>query len=222
MRVIGWDMLLCEECAAALPYLDCVPWQAIFPAEIDGSPTAFDRAEALFEYSGTARDALLSLKYRRGVRFADYSAERIAEKLAADDGDDADIITSVPMHRAKKQKRGYNQAEVFAKALSRATGIEYVPDLLGHRKRTVSQHELGRTERYSLAKNTYFISGNVSLSGKRILLCDDVFTTGATLNACAGLLKEMGAERVTTVTICRTVPPAERKDKAENNNDTVI
>ena len=205
MRVIGWDMQICEECESELEYLDSTPWQAQMPDEINSTEPYFDRVEALFEYSGKARDAVLALKYRRGVRFADYVSERIIEKLAVDDGDDADIITSVPMHRSKKRKRGYDQAEVFARALSRETGIKYVPDILAHRRKSISQHELGKAQRFISAESTYYIRREVSLKGKRIILCDDIFTTGATANTCARLLKQMGAEKVTVVSICRTV-----------------
>ena len=217
MRVIGWDMQLCGECESGLEYIEGVPWQAIFPEEINGEAPSFDRAEALFYYSGTARDAVLSLKNRRGVRFADYAAKRIVEKLAVDDGDDADIITSVPMHRSKKRKRGYDQAEVFARALSRETGIEYVPDLLAHRKNKVAQHDLGMKERFSSAETTYHINSGTSLKGRRVILCDDIFTTGATANVCSRLLKDMGAEKVTVAAICRT---DNKSDKNKSGGDT--
>lgn len=219
MRVIGWDMQLCRDCEDKLAYLDEIPWQALFPAEINGREPSFDRAEALFEYSGTARAAVLSLKYRRGVRFAEYAAKRLPEKLAADGGDEADIITSVPMHVIKKRKRGYDQAEVFAKALSREMGIEYIPDLLGHRRSGHSQHELKSSERYEAAENAYYIRSDISLAGKSVILCDDIFTTGATADTCSGLLKQMGAERVCVAAICRTMAERDRTDEHDGDNE---
>ena len=208
-KVVGWDEYFCAECEKSLEYIDPVPWQAMFPAKIGESEPYFDCAEALFRYEGTARSAVLSFKYRMSSGLADYAAERLWEKLGSDGYDSIDVGTSVPMHFAKRLDRGYDQAELLAGAMSRVTGAGFSGKLLGHRRRKLEQHNTLGKDRYSAAESTYFIRANAAdkpLSGKTVLLCDDIFTTGSTVNKCAQLLKELGAERVCAAVICLTVP----------------
>ena len=107
-RVVGWNSYFCAECERKLEYLEEVPWQAVFPYKIGDDEPAFDRAEALFRYEGTAREAVLSFKYRRSRKLAAYAAKRLAEKLAADETDRISLVTSVPMHYRKRLDRGYD------------------------------------------------------------------------------------------------------------------
>ena len=114
-------------------------------------------------------------------------------------------MTSVPMHRSKRQERGYDQAERFARAAAEQLGLGFDGELLAHRRSRMAQHERGKTERFESADATYFLPDpSRDLTGKHILICDDIFTTGATLDKCASLLKELGAERVSVLTICLT------------------
>lgn len=204
-RTVPWDEVFCNECEPELEYLEELLWQAIFPADLNGEPPAFDRAEALFRYEGTAKDAVLAFKDGSALKLADFAAKRILLKLDDDCASGIDIVTAVPMHKRKKNERGYNQAEVFAKAMAAELGAKCDFGLIGHIKSSRAQHKRMKLERFSAAKETYFlVDKSRSLEGKTVLICDDIFTTGATINACAGLLKSLGAEKVIAVTICRT------------------
>lgn len=202
--VVGSDVCFCDECEKELEYLEDLPWQTFFPASISGRGVSFDAASALFYYEGTARKAVRAFKFSNCTPFADYAAERMAIKLENDITDRIDIITSVPMNAVNRRRRGYDQAELFARALSEKLGISYDASLLGHKFRYFSQHsKTSKEQRTKAADNTYFIKDDAKLiDGKNILICDDIFTTGSTIDACGRLLKEMGAAKVFACTIC--------------------
>ncbi|MCR5122499.1 MAG: ComF family protein [Ruminococcus sp.] len=219
-KVIGWNKRFCSECESKLEYAEPVPWQAVFHAKIGEDEPEFDRAEALFRYEGTARKAVLSLKYRGSRAVAEYTAERLPEKLFTDGLEpwDIDIVIPVPMNIFKRLRRGYNQAELFARELSRESGIRLETGYISHRRKKVEQHKLSWRERLSSAKSTYCIRGKYAgkkpLAGKCVMLCDDIFTSGATVNSCAKLLKELGAEKVIVAVICYTPP---KEDTVQKN-----
>ncbi|MGN0632822.1 MAG: ComF family protein [Oscillospiraceae bacterium] len=200
--VIEWDKVLCGECEDALEYIEERPWQALFPSEINGEAPFFDAAEALFWYKGAAKDAVLGLKYRKAANFAEYAGERLSEKLDNDIIGVIDLVTAVPMHSSKKKSRGYNQAELIAQSISKHMNIPYKNDILVHKRSSVEQHSLKGDERNKAAEKTYSVKDDgISLDGKCVLICDDVFTTGSTLNKCSGLLKQAGAKRVIAASV---------------------
>ncbi|MBR1724870.1 MAG: ComF family protein [Ruminococcus sp.] len=201
--VVGKGVCMCEECEQELEYLEDLPWQSFFPAEISGEKACFDAASALFYYDGTAKRSVLSYKFRNATHFGEYAAERMLLKIGSDIPDNIDVVTSVPMHAVNRRARGYDQAELFARLLADKLRTSYDNTLLGHRFRRKSQHKRKAAERASSAKETYFIRDDTrSLDGKNVLICDDIFTTGSTINACAKLLKQMGAEKVFAAVIC--------------------
>lgn len=212
-RVIGYDVRICGECLPKLEYLPDLPWQSFFPKEFGGddAPQActnladgnFDGAVGLFKYDGAAKKALLSLKYHCALGFAEFAAEQIALKLDSEMFGRTDIVTAVPMNRIKQLYRGYNQAEEFARPLAALLGRPCDFSLLAHHFSLKSQHRLNAAERAAAAAKTYSPSPNAkSLKGKRVLICDDVLTTGSTLLNCSRLLKQLGAEKVYAAAIC--------------------
>lgn len=201
--VVDKGRCMCSECEKQLEYLEDLPWQSFFEDEINGRKVSFDIATALFYYTGTAAAAVKSFKFRRCLPFADYAAERMAIKLENDITERIDIVTSVPMNLVNRNHRGYDQAELFAVKLADRIGKDYDPTLLGHRFRYISQHKRSAKSRNRSADTTYYIKdASKRLDGKNILICDDIFTTGSTINACSRLLKQMGAERVFAAAIC--------------------
>lgn len=105
------------------------------------------------------------------------------------------MIVSVPLHRKRLQWRSFNQAELLAKNLSNYFNIE-LSDILTRTKETVPQVKLNFEERALNIKDAFSINSEINLKGKIVLLVDDVYTSGATMNECAGLLKEAGAKEV--------------------------
>ncbi len=115
---------------------------------------------------------------------------------------DYDLLTSVPMNRAKKWKRGYNQSELIARDLAHKTGKGY-RSVFVERHGSRAQKELRYNERFLNILDRFRVKNGSAVKGKRILLVDDVITTGATINECARILKLNGAVEVYSLTIAR-------------------
>jgi ComF family protein len=107
-----------------------------------------------------------------------------------------DLIVPVPLHPKRERKRGYNQVIPFASALSVHLGVPYLPDALRKTANTKTQTRKNRWYRWQGTQSLYLLNDPAMLQGKRVLLVDDVLTTGATLEACARALQEAGGVRV--------------------------
>lgn len=113
-----------------------------------------------------------------------------------------DLIVPTPLHWRKRLTRGFNQADLLARELSRSTGIPVVKALRKARA-TIAQSTLTGPERRRNVKGAFRVKNAAELFQKRILLVDDVYTTGATANACAKVLKDAGAQSVAVLTLAR-------------------
>lgn len=125
----------------------------------------------------------------------------MAEKIQEHFSCEFDCVTSVPLSRKKEVERGYNQAELIAKRIGKIRKIPY-KKILKRRHSTVPQNKLGKIEREENLLDVFF-SVSSKIRHKNILIVDDIYTTGATLNQCAKVLKKAGAENVFSVTIAR-------------------
>jgi len=112
------------------------------------------------------------------------------------------ILTFVPLHWRRQAQRGYNQAELLAEEVAKLTGLKTAA-LLEKRKSTKRQAELSSRSRQENLKNAFFVKTPISLVGKKVILIDDVTTTGSTLNECAKVLKEAGAKEIWGLVIAR-------------------
>lgn len=106
------------------------------------------------------------------------------------------VLTSVPSSSKRLAWRGYNQADEIAKVLAKQTGMKYYPDLLKRTKYKTPQTQLNRRERIKNVENAFAIGKKVNLKGKKVIIFDDLVTSGATLNACAKEVRKLGAARV--------------------------
>jgi len=116
--------------------------------------------------------------------------------------DDFDFITSVPLHPKRRRERGFNQAELLARALARMVGL---PELRTLRRAIATQTQVGLSDakRQENVRNAFRCMNIELVAGKRILLIDDVMTTGATVASAAGALINAGAEKVSVMTVAR-------------------
>ena len=114
-----------------------------------------------------------------------------------------DALVPIPLHRVRERERGYNQSEWIAKGISRIGEIPVCTDWIFRKRATQSQTGLSRKERLENVRNAFALKKSASVKGKSILLVDDVVTTGATMNACAKVLKEKGAERIVGIALAR-------------------
>lgn len=171
-------------------------------------PPPYERARAALEYGDISRDLVLALK-RSGRRdglalFAGWMAAAAPDLVA-----DADFIAPAPLHYLRQLTRGFNQSVWLAAALSRRTGVPLSVDALVRRRATPSQAGLTPAGRRRNVEGAFRArpSGRKRLKGARVLLVDDVFTTGATAEACARALLHGGARCVDVVTLARVAGP---------------
>jgi ComF family protein len=165
---------------------------------------AFDFARSFAVYNEELTGAILLLKYDQVTRLGDWFAARLAEMIArSPDAWRADLVVPVPLHSDRRRERGYNQAELIARPLARRLGLKLGSDVLTRTKPRPPQLVLSRSEHWKSVRGAYAIRDGAKVDKLRILLVDDVLTTGATLDACARILKSAGAASVTGLTVGR-------------------
>jgi len=165
---------------------------------------AFDRARSFATYDDALSEAIVLLKYERVERLGDWFAERLAEIAGRAPADwRADVVVPVPLHRERRRERGYNQAELIARPLARRLKLPLNPGILLRTKPRPAQLVLSRTEHWKSVRGAYATAGGARVDNLRVLLVDDVLTTGATLDACARALKKAGAAAVLGLTVAR-------------------
>jgi ComF family protein len=164
----------------------------------------FDHARSYAVYGGALVRAIVMLKFERieplGAWFADRLAEvvrREAEALAAD------VVVPVPLHRERERERGYNQADLIAKPLAKRLGLPYRAVLLMRTRPRPDKQVLSMSERWESVRGAFATRPGSQVDKLRVLLVDDVVTTGATLDACAKALWGAGAKSVIGLTVAR-------------------
>ena len=159
-------------------------------------------ARALGVYDGTFQELIHRWKYNGKIYLTPFWGEWMVEGLYRYwDGHSFDLLLPVPLHKKRLRERGFNQTLLLVKELSRRTGIPYRKSTLRKKKPTVPQVNLSGLEREKGVKGTFCFAGREKLEGKSILLVDDVFTTGATVNECSKILLTGGVERVDVLTL---------------------
>jgi ComF family protein len=169
-----------------------------------GKPRAFDAARAACLYDETSREAILKLKHADRLDLAPLFA-RWLSRAARDLIEGADGIAPVPLHPSRLLSRRYNQAAEIARPLSRLSGVPYVADALVRRRATGTQGGKSGVGRRRNVAGAFEVPARRAhqVAGKRILLIDDVMTTGATAEGCARALKAAGAVRVDVAVVAR-------------------
>lgn len=164
-----------------------------------------------FKYDGLYRDAILSLKYADNPQFAQQLAISVKKAVCKEysdflaDENNFDIIACVPCTKSDYKKRGYNQAQLIAEALSKELSIPF-EQALQKAVKTKPQHTMQRSKRQANVIGAFAVNQKSDVTGKRILLIDDIVTTGSTLSECAKTLYKAGAETVLCATYATTPP----------------
>lgn len=158
----------------------------------------------IYKYEGKIREAILKFKFQEEAYLYRTFAKIILDNLEVCEYiKKFDIIIPVPIHRKRRLERGYNQSELVANEISKQLIINTEKNILIKIRNNPKQSTLKLEERKSNVKNVYEVKQNQKIKDKKILLIDDIFTTGNTVNECAKKLKEAGASKVSVLTIAR-------------------
>lgn len=217
--VVAEPGALCPQCWGRLRFLAPPCCDACgHPFEIDpgvsagpvlcgrclAEPPPWARARAVFAYDDSSKPLLLRFKHADRLEgapaFGRWLARAGGELLT-----DADLIVPVPLHRWRLLARRYNQAALLALALGRESGIAVAVDALRRPRRTPPQGHFSREQRQRNVRGAFVVRPGLDLAGRRVVLVDDVLTTGATLGECARLLSRHGAARVDVLTLGRVL-----------------
>lgn len=187
---LSWNTSFCLRCGRAMRN------DADYCLECQNYTVNFDSARAPFVYESAVKRAVHRLKYGNCRYLAEYFARYMAQTYA-ESGFNCDVIVFVPMAKKRERQRGYNQARLIAEELSKLIGLP-IADVLRRNRYTENLARMTRTEREKAVAGTMDYAGE-PIVGK-VLLVDDVLTTGFTASECSKLLKKNGAERVDVLT----------------------
>lgn len=168
-----------------------------------GEKFFFDRQLSTSAYKGALKVCIHQFKYKRkrklGKILSQIMLEFAKKHLSIEE---IDLITCVPLHNRKLAERGFNQSEILAKNIAENLNIDFSNPIL-RKANTKSQFNLNKDQRVRNVSGAFTCSDKTNLNNKKVLLVDDIFTTGATVNECAKTLKSSGAEKVIVLTMAR-------------------
>jgi ComF family protein len=198
------EALICTACRASLPRIDPGP-QAVEDAGLRFSGAIhfkYTLAYLKFHKAGAVQKLLHQIKYNSEPRLAFLLGTWFGHSLAdAGLGGQFDLIVPVPLHRKKQRMRGYNQSERFAAGISAATGIAQAPALVERTVMNETQTHKSRLERWKNVEGIFRVRDASQIRDRRILLVDDVITTGATMEACAVAIVACDAREISAAAI---------------------
>jgi ComF family protein len=188
----------------------------------------FERAVSFGEYRDGLRGLIRLLKYEKVTPverpLGRMLAHAVSELLPGSSIDDKLLLIPVPLHKNRRRERGFNQAELIARAAIKAISreLEFAPELMIRQRETVSQVGLSREERIENVRDAFCVSNPGRITGRKVIVVDDVMTTGTTLSECARVLKQAGAERVWAATVARAFHGVELPEAAEDGEQEEV
>lgn len=186
----------CKKCGKPIRYAE-----KEFCHDCEERKLYYDQGKSIWLHKGPVRWSVYQFKYHNRRVFSRFYAEewcRLYREKIAEWG--IDVIIPIPLHRRRRRKRGYNQAEILAKELGRRCGIPVDVKSIVRVVRTKPQKELNHTERSKNLRSAFRVTKHWKTS-PNVLLIDDIYTTGNTIDSAAQVLKEKGAKKVYFLTI---------------------
>lgn len=203
--------------------VDCkTPFVNRFPLDKNGRCSlcrlglaGFDTVYAFGSYEETLRELIHLFKYQRIRPLARPLGALIARAIPREHS--FDLVVPMPLHWTKRWTRGYNQSELLAKEIARRFGLP-VAKVVKRVKSTAAQAGLTNSKRRLNVRGAFSVSDKAAVKGRRVLLIDDVITTGATASACANVLKRAGASHVAVAAVARTDRRLHREEWSDREN----
>ncbi len=198
-------MIICANCFQKIERTDPIDLERSFSAKFENA-SFINKAFSGFHFKEESiiQTLIHELKYQNKRSIGVFLGEVIGQ-LIKNDSDflTADVLVPVPLHKIRLRERGYNQSELIAKGVSNATGIKVVGNLLVRARNTETQTKLDFEKRKENVKDAFFVSGKYKnfVIGKKVIIVDDVITTGSTINECAKALAMAGASKVFALSI---------------------
>ena len=212
---------LCPQCWTGAGFIErpyCERLGTPFPSDHGGAlispaalaePPAYARARAVARYGDVVRDLIHLLKYGDRLDLS-HALGRWMTRAGAELLTDADLLVPVPLHWTRLWQRRFNQSSALARAISDFSGVPTVDHLLARARATPPQFGLARSERARNVQGAFEVpkAHRIEAKGKKLVLVDDILTTGATVDACTKVLLRAGAARVDVLVLARVVDPA--------------
>lgn len=213
-RILHPTDLLCVRCTAPLPALlepvcitcGCPDARILSPGKCANCPsgtTYFLRARAVTHFSGLPQQIVHRLKYSHRREFSRLMTEAMARQILDPEFTTAShapvselVLVPVPLHSTRQRDRGFNQAALLAQRLAPVLRADYAPKDLRRTRATPTQTKLSKKARIRNVENAFRCPDGTRIRGRHVLLIDDVYTTGSTLNECARILLQAGAASV--------------------------
>lgn len=207
-KIIKYDEIFCDKCISDIEPVSGERCKVCFNLKqycnCASYPKFYIRSASPFVYSKSIKAAVLSLKRIKNKRLAKFFAENMARTVNKKfKNTEFDAIIAVPLHKSKKLARGFNQSELLAKELSAILGVPYLDNVLVRIAKGKAQHTLKYKQRRENIKGLY-AAGGIPIECQRVLLVDDVMTSGATMNECAKTLRLEGVSRIYCVAAAKT------------------
>lgn len=212
-EIVGkYGKLICEACPSRLQPVEeplckkcgkpLAREEAEYCPDCGKGKHLFARGRAAFVYDPLMRESVGRFKYKNRREYADFYVKELLERCGETvRAWEADALIPVPLHPKRKRRRGFNQAGLIAEGLGKKLGIPVYGRLLVRVKKTRPQKELSRQERRSNLKNAFqAVQNDVRL--RKVILVDDIYTTGSTIDAAAEVLLALGVEKVYFLSIC--------------------
>lgn len=202
--LLSSEQLLCTKCLSDLPYVDHADSEEYLKKVRFGGRLPLTHATALLTYSkkSKAQRILQSLKYKHHPELGYRLGRLIAERQLKWWHDTIDLAIPVPLHEKRRSERGYNQSMMVAQGIAEVLGVPCA-ELLKRVKETGTQTKKNRFLRWFNVSNAFYIDETNVVRGKRVLLVDDVITTGATIEACGQQLISAGCAELSLVCIAQ-------------------
>ncbi len=202
--LVGNERIICTQCRITLPRVesDSIARKVVAEKFVGYQEVKGVTSFLAFTKKGKVQNLLHALKYKNKPEVGVLLGKMMAQELKENDTfPEADLIVSVPLHKKRRRERGYNQSDAFAEGLSEVAGIPWSGNALARIRYTKSQTGKTKVERQENVKDIFEALQPEQIRGKRIILVDDVLTTGATLESCLNVLIGAGSDTVSIMTI---------------------